>query len=268
MTPVILFRRLDNADPDEIAAVQSNFRYTESRLDIKPGDLVIGRYSVLPYYQEQERDIIKLGARLINTHKQHQYIANLMSWYEDLKDFTPKSWSSLEQADWPGPFILKGATNSRKFQWDTHMYAKDVPSAAEIAVELSNDSLIGYQNIVYRQYIPLKTYFTSIHQLPITKEFRFFVANNQVISGGYYWSSHVEDLKIWGTPIPNPSEVPQDFLKTIINKIGDKANFYTIDVAQTQDNRWILIELNDGQMAGLSENNPHILYRNLKKALT
>lgn len=37
-----------------------------------------------------------------------------------------------------------------------------------------------------------------------------------------------------------------------------------IDVAQTESGDWIVIELNDGQMSGLSENNPEILYKNLK----
>lgn len=268
MTPTILYRRLDNADPAEIDAIKSaGFKLTESRLDIKPGDLVIGRYSVLPFFKNLEFDINQLGAKLINSYKQHRYIADLKNWYEDLEAVTPKTWFSLERIDYNGPFVLKGCTNSRKFQWDTYMYAKDVPTAANIAVELGNDSLIGYQDIVYRQYVPLKTYFNSIHGLPITKEFRFFVAYGQVISGGYYWSSQIEDLKEQGIDIPDPSEVPINFLKHIIDKIYTSANFYTIDVAQTEQGHWLLIELNDGQMAGLSENEPYSLYHNLMKAV-
>lgn len=127
MTPVILYRRLDNADENEVNAINANsFKLTESRLDIKYGELVIGRYSVLPYYQEQERDIDKIGAKLINSYKQHLYIANLRNWYEDLKEFTPKTWFSLEGCNYSGPFVLKGHTNSRKFQWDTHVCPKPI----------------------------------------------------------------------------------------------------------------------------------------------
>lgn len=268
MTPVILYRRLDNADENEVNAINANsFKLTESRLDIKSNELVIGRYSVLPYFGELEKDLNTIGAKLINTHKQHLYIANLRNWYEDLKEFTPRTWFSLEGCNYSGPFVLKGHTNSRKFQWDTHMYAQNLHDAAEIAVELSNDSLIGYQDIVYREYVPLKTYYKSIHGLPITKEFRFFVAYRAILSGGFYWSSHVENLKEQGFEIPNPEEVPKSLLVDIINKIGDSANFYTIDVAQTEDGKWILIELNDGQMAGLSENDPYTLYENLKRVV-
>lgn len=268
MPPTILYRFLDNDNTCEIDAIKATgFKLIESRLDIKPGDLVICRYSLLPFAQELEKDVLKQRARLINTFEQHRYIADLQNWYWGLKDFTPRTWSRLENIDYQGPFVLKGSTNSRKFQWDTHMYAENVRDAAEIAVELSNDSLIGYQDILYRQYVPLKTYFKSLHGLPITKEFRFFVANGQILSGGFYWSSHLADLEDQGFKIPDPEEVPRAFLNQIIAKIGDSACFYTIDVAETEAGEWILIELNDGQMAGLSENNPYTLYRNLMEAV-
>jgi hypothetical protein len=38
-------------------------------------------------------------------------------------------------------------------------------------------------------------------------------------------------------------------------------------VAKTQSGEWIVIELNDGQMAGLSDNDPSVLYHNLKVRL-
>jgi hypothetical protein len=104
---------------------------------------------------------------------------------------------------------------------------------------------------------------TGIHGLPITKEFRFFVAYGEILSGGYYWSSHVEDLP----EVPSASEVPSSFLKEVISKIGHKANYYAVDIAQTEMGEWIVIELNDGQMSGLSENDPYVLYGNLRKVI-
>ena len=255
LKPVILFRHLPNEDHKELTAIErSDIYLIESRMDVRPDMLVIGRYSVLPFYGEQERDIKQAGAQLINNHYQHNYIAHLMSWYGDLEGLTPRSWMSLEE-------------------WDTHMFAKDRRAAAEICVELQNDSLIGSQDIIIREYVPLKTYMTAIHGLPITKEFRFFVAYGQILSGGYYWSSHVEDLKqdiLIGAEamgVPSPFEVPREFLQKVIYRIGGKANFLAIDVAQTAAGDWIVVELNDGQMSGLSENDPEILYKNLTRVL-
>jgi hypothetical protein len=61
-------------------------------------------------------------------------------------------------------------------------------------------------------------------------------------------------------------------LNAIIEKIqntelSEPPTYYVIDVAKTAAGKWILIELNDGQMSGLSDNDPDVLYSNLKKSL-
>jgi hypothetical protein len=262
-TPVILFRTLPGEYAIEVSAARRYFSVYSSRMEIRPDMFVIGRYSVLPFYEEQERDLALAGARLINTYKQHRYVADLMNWYQDLQELTPRSWSDLSQVSIEGPFVVKGETNSRKFQWDTHMFAKDKRTAAEIRVELQNDSLISSQGVIIREYVPLKTYGVGIHGLPITKEFRFFVAYGQVLCGGYYWSSHVADIP----EVPCVAEVPRSFLSEVVRRIGNRVNFYTVDVAQTEKGNWIVIELNDGQMSGLSENDPETLYYNLAKVV-
>ena len=78
MRPLILFREIPNQGKDEIKVACKYFDLTDSRMDIEPNDLVIGRYSVLPFYEEMERDIMLADAKLINTLSQHKYIANLM----------------------------------------------------------------------------------------------------------------------------------------------------------------------------------------------
>ena len=260
---VILYRDID-LQPEELAAMQANFPATDSRMDIKPGDLVISRYSCLPFYREQENDINRAGARLINTFSQHNYIADMRNWYGDLEQFTPKTWFRPEDVEGDGPFVLKGKTNSKKFLWDTHMFARNRKSLIDVYCRLLDDTLIGEQDIYIRQYVPLHTYMVSLHGLPITKEFRFFILNRQLLCGAYYWSSCVEDLEI----IPDVNEVPYEFLRNLMDAVGDNAPFYVADVAQTQEGQWILVELNDGQQSGLSENNPNTLYRRIREVLT
>jgi len=262
-TQIILLRDSEIVSPEEKAAMSKHFKVVESRMEIPADSLVIGRYSVLPFYEEQERDIKLAGSQLINSYKQHRYIADLMNWYEDLHEFTPRTWRRLEDVDEEGPYVLKGATNSRKFQWDTHMFAKDKRQAAEIYCELCNDSLIGRQDIYIRKYIPLKTYMTGLRGLPITDEWRVFIYKGKMLSYGYYWSSHVEDLPV----VPYLLDAGLDLVDAVKAKVGDKCPFYVMDIARTQDDNWILIELNDGQMSGLSENDPNTLYKNLKQSL-
>lgn len=262
MIPVILYRKQENNSLEE-NTIKQYFPLFESRMLIRENNLVIGRYSVLPFYKELEQDVLYNNASLINDFEQHRFVADIGTWYPVLKDFTPKTWDQLYLAPDNIKLVLKGETNSRKFQWDTHMFANNKKQASVIMADLMNDSLLTYQKIYAREYVPLKTYMIGLNNLPITKEFRFFVAYNKILSGGFYWSSMVEDLGF----IPDYKEVPLDFLNTLIYTISNRCNFYTLDVAQTEDDRWILIELNDGQMAGLSENIPEILYSNLRKAI-
>jgi hypothetical protein len=58
--------------------------------------------------------------------------------------------------------------------------------------------------------------------------------------------------------------VPQEFIQKVIDRVKDKVNFFVMDIAKTQSGDWIVVELNDGQMSGLSENDPNVLYKNLK----
>jgi hypothetical protein len=262
MRPVVLYR-FPGIDEEELKVAKDIFFTTNSRMDIVKGDLVIGRYSVLPFYAEQAQDLEKVGARLINSIKQHNYIADIGQWYSDLKEITPRTWKTGDILPEEGSFVLKGETNSCKFLWDTHMFAKDRLSVGKVLSRLLDDSLIGRQTIYIREYVPLEQLTIGLHGLPITKEFRFFVYKREIICGGFYWSSHIAYL----STVPDSKEVPVDFLKEIISRIGDKAEFYAVDVAKKQNGSWVVIEINDGQMSGFSENNPKILYKELKRII-
>lgn len=268
----VIYYRQSLMDGEELAAAGSRFETINSILDVREDDLVIGRYSVLPFYEEQERDIITSGAKLINSYAQHRYIADIANWYENLKDLTPKTYFNLTDIpDDAGPFIVKGETNSKKFYWRSKMFAHDKAMAIQKAVELSTDSLLQYQNIYVRDYIPLKTYYISEMEdhLPITEEYRIFVMYGKFITGGFYWQNHIEDLKERGLikEIPSINNVPWEFIETVINRIKDKTNAVVIDVARTKEDKWIVIELNDLQMSGLSCVDPMRLYSNMALTL-
>src|SRR5208282_2549555 len=98
--------------------------------------------------------------------------------------------------------------------------------------------------------------------IPITKEFRFFVAYGQVIAGGYYWQNYADDLPA----IPDYREVPSSFLQEVIKRVDGQVNFFVIDVGQKLNGEWQVVELNDGQQSGLSCIDPETLYARLYKA--
>lgn len=262
MEPIILFRGdLDNMD--ELDAAKKHFPVTLTRLDINRQELVIGRYSVLPFYRELEFDITRKGAKLVNSFREHRYVADVMSWANDLEEMTPSTWLRPEDAPKHCALVLKGATNSKKFQWDTDMFAPDFKTAMEIYGRLQDDSLIGTQDIYLRRYVPLRRLDTGPRGLPISEEYRFFVLNGQVVGSGFYWSSYAHLV----TPEITPAAVPPQFLEEAISRVKDRVPFFVMDIARTEDNDWIVIELNDGQMSGLSEVDPDTLYANMRKVL-
>lgn len=266
----VIYIRGSLAEREEIEAAKLHFgeeNVVEQRTQIKPGSLVIPRYSALPYYKELEEDVKNLGSKLINSYRQHSYVANIGNWYYDFEDITPKTWFFLDQVPKDeGPFVLKGTTNSKKHQWKTHMFAKNKQEATEVYGRLYSDSFFAnsIQDIITRKYVPLKKLADGLNGLPVSEEYRFFVLNGKVVAKGFYWS---ESWDVINQNDIDVESVPKNLIDKIIYTVGDKINFFVFDVARTENNEWILIELNDGQMSGLSMIDPNNFYRNLKNAL-
>lgn len=266
MRHVILYRRCNSLAEDEreIQAIRdAGFTLLFNRTQVQKGDLILPRYSCLPFYKELEEDIRCVGAKLLNTYQQHRYIADLQNWVSDLQELTPETWDNIPDLPEQGAFVLKGETNSKKGNWKTHMFAPDKQTAKEIFFRLQDDGLIGQQKIFIRKFVPLYTYMHDAVGMPVTKEFRFFICDGKVLSSGFYWSSHIDDIP----SIPSVDEVPTEFLQEVINRIDHQARSYVVDVWITQEGKPIVGELNEFAMSGLSENDPNILYPALKKHL-
>ncbi len=267
---VKILMRAGLAEENELEAARGHFDVITSRTQITNGDLVIGRYSVLPYYKELEMDVCNQGGTLINSYWQHNFIADMQNWYEPLKHITPKTWFSLKEAldeEYAGPYVLKGRTNSRKHLWRTHMYAANKDEARQVYFRLQEDGLIGPQGIVIRKYEQFKNYGHDLSGIPITKEFRFFSFMGQIIDSGFYWANHPEIVEKHGTRgrILVTGEAT-DLVKDVVrNYARGMCNFLCIDVAETIDGQYKVVELNDGQMAGLSTIEPVGFYGRMRK---
>jgi len=256
MEKIILFRKWENSE-EEFKIAKKYLSVSESRVGLS-NKLVIGRYSVLPYYEELEKDLESQGSKLINTYHQHQFIADFL-WYHFVREFTPKTYFGdygvPQGIPDKGPFVVKGTTNSRKFEWNTKMFARTREEALNIALELSQDSLIRSQGTIIREYVPLKTYELGINGLPFSNEWRFFYLGSKRLCYAYYWSIAQKRGEM--------SQEGLDFADNIAKIISRETNFFVLDIAEKQEGGWILIEINDGQMSGLSENNPEELYKSL-----
>lgn len=265
---VVMYRE-SLLEKGELDAIKETFEHsTQTRMVVQPGDLVIGRCCMVPFYKDVAFDIEFAGGKPINSYKEHLYVADLKNYVEDLKELTPQTWDDLSKVPRDaGPFVLKGETNSMKRAWSTHMFAKDWDAAGQVYSRLSQDGLVGDQTIYIRKYVPLIYYGDSIGGCPISKEYRCFVYKGVLISAGFYWHAFQDDVIEQGYAIPDITEIPEAFMDEVIDRVAGKIPFFVVDVAQGVDGKWWVIELNDGQQSGLSANDPRKLYTNLKWCL-
>ena len=263
MNKTVLFRRnideFGNENEDEFFSCFSFFKTVEYRTLIEPNSVVIGRYSVLPFYKELEKELNLKNSMLINSYVQHRYIADITNYYEDLKEFTPKTyteWGNIPE----GQYIVKGVTNSRKHNWNTHMFASNKKEVINVVKNLYNDSFIFNQGLVVREYIPLEKFDEGLNGIPITNEWRFFYYKENMLCNGYYWANFPDiNVKLDYEMVK--------FSEKVAKIVAKKANFFVLDIAKRVDGGYILIEVNDGQMSGLSNCHPKELYENLARSL-
>ena len=264
---------LMRAGPDEeeeLHVASQYFPVVRLRSEVPPGSLVIGRYSVLPFYRELELDLRNSGSTLINTYEQHRYLANF-DYLEDVREETFPTWFRFEEVPsvlHSQPFVVKGRTNSRKTEWSRKMYAANFREAVCIGAELLTDGLIGQQGLVVRQYVPLETFETALSGLPLTNEWRVFYYRGRRLAYGYYWGQ-LEDWSAVERATPGFLQSGLAFADALALRLVDKAPFVVLDIAKTQAGHWTLVELNDGCQAGLNGTVcARELYSNLRAALT
>jgi hypothetical protein len=124
------------------------------------------------------------------------------------------------------------------------------------------DSEIGEQGIVYRRFVPLKTFGLGKDGLPQTNEWRFFYFGQQRLSHAYYWP---------GSNFLDQAAITDDALALadrIAEIVAPFVPFFVLDLAETEAGTWILIEVNDAQQAVPSEHDLDALYGNLRKIIT
>ncbi len=268
MNTCILYRA-GLSEPSELECARRSFPVVGLRSQAPAGSLVIPRYSALPFMNELEGDIANLGSRLINSYAQHLYVANF-DYYEDLADVTFRTWMRLSDVPFSlrdKPLVVKGRTNSRKFDWTTHMFAKDFASASRIAYELGKDGLIGGQGVIAREYVPLETFELSVTGLPFTNEWRIFYYRGKQLAWGYYWGL-IDDWAPVHAAQPDFLVTGLPFADEVAQRLVDKIPFVVIDIAKTADGRWMVVELNDGCQAGLNDTvDADQLYAALKAAI-
>lgn len=266
--PVVLFR--DDLDTEgERAIAAQHLPVVSYRSEVPKYAVVIGRYSVLPFYEELDNELrLTRTARLINTPTEHRWIADALQWSGVggvLDGLTPRSYSEWGRIP-EGAYVVKGRTNSRKHQWNGRMFAPTRAAVADVCRRLWDDPMLSDQGLIVRPYVPLVQLGEGLNGLPITNEWRTFWLRTEAgaacLGFGFYWASHPElaSAARWTT---EAWAVAQEAAA----RVCEHATFFVLDLAETADGRWIVIEVNDGQMSGLSMVNAAAFYTRLRVVL-
>ena len=210
-----------------------------------------------PVYKQLYDQLLIKNIRLVNDPVAYQHCHYLPESYPLIQAYTPRTvWKAVDKDfELPSihallkpfgnrPIIVKDYVKSEKHSWKKACFipkASDREAVEEVVgqfIKLRGDELnVG---LVFRQFEKL-SFLTNHSQsgMPLTKEFRLIFAFGKLMAVLDYW----EEGDYEGT-YPDV----KDFLpiaKTI------QSNFFTMDIAQKQDGSWIIMELGDGQVAGL-----------------
>ena len=223
-------------------------------------------------YQVLYDALLAKKIQLINSPEEYRFAHYLPENYELLQKYTPQStYRKLEgtfrvedfatelDAFGDHPIVIKDYVKSQKHYWAEACF---IPNAADREnVEAVIRRFLELQGpdfnegLVFRAFVELEQ-LTEHSQsgMPLTKEFRVFVKNGAVIATYKYWDEG--DYQ--------QVEPVLDTFEPLLPKI--KSNFFTMDIAKKKDGEWIIVELGDGQVAGLPENaDKATFYKQLKQ---
>lgn len=235
---------------------------------IKPGQTVIPRFRSIPFGLELEKEVIFKGATLINSYREHRQVADIGFWADELatQGLTVPAYNTnnlrldkLPEQAW----FVKGETNSLKNRWFECCYAETTSDLPRIIANNQADTYIGHQNIYVRPYVEFRKIGDAVDGRPVFNERRCFVYKNQVLSTADYWSSFPE----YATPALDEEKFKTMLDRTVKATI-QYATFRVLDFAELPNGEWLMVEINDGCMSGLSDNQPADVWGGLLKAFS
>lgn len=225
-------------------------------------------------YRQLYDALLSKNVRLINSPAEYEYCHYLPPSLLLLDGNTPRTVSlhvdaegSLSQekiadslkAFGDSPLIVKDFVKSRKHEWFEACFipsASDENAAMKVIntfIERQGEDLQG--GLVLREYVEFEPIGTHPQSgMPLTKEYRIFFLDGEPVYWVYYWEEGDYEAE----------EPPIDMFREIAGQV--ESHFFTMDLAKLKDRGWTIVELGDGQVAGLPElADAHTFYREMKQ---
>lgn len=208
------------------------------------------------------------GISLVNADDQHLAGSELPKWYGAISDSTPKSrWfasppsvAQIEQSiGWP--VFVKGARQTSRHN-PAKAIARNRAEYRQLAQRFQDDPILRWQQCVVRQFVALRPVPSkATAKIAPSFEFRTFWFHGQLAGAGPYWSD---------TASYSWTSRERDECLAVAKSAADAVHcpFLVVDMAQTIDGQWIVIECNDGQESGYAGVSPYALWNSISDLQT
>ncbi|HZS08649.1 MAG TPA: ATP-grasp domain-containing protein [Blastocatellia bacterium] len=194
------------------------------------------------------------GIRLVNNPREHLTVQEFDQAYPKLTSLTPESFfiTDIEQcADAVRavglPVFVKGVIQSRKARGWKACTAESVEELQALTKNLLELSDRTRGRVVVRKLVKLRHTRLSPQGFPMGREYRVFIYRQRVVGHGYYWEGD--------DPLKNLSDRELDEVLSLALDAAARLNvpYVAVDIGQTEDGKWIVIETGDPQFAGVSQ---------------
>jgi len=207
-------------------------------------------------YEALHAALAARGDVLVNSPTAYRHVHWLPESYAAIEPWTARSaWLpaaeltldravALARSFGPRPLIVKDYVKSRKHEWAEACFIPDATDAAGVErvvrrfLELTGAELQG--GLVLREFLELELVGDHARSgMPLAREWRVFWCDREPVLIAPYWP------EVAGEPPPVAA------FREAAARV--ESRFFTMDLARRADGTWIIVELGDGQVAGLPD---------------
>ena len=223
-------------------------------------------------YGQLHAALANRGVDMMTSPEAYRLCHHLPASYSDIESMRPETvWLTVDEGlnidnvmsmiggFGDTPIIVKDFVKSRKHEWNDACYIRSAADRLEVERVVGNfvrgqgSDLAG--GLVFRRFVPLANIGTDKRTgAPISVEYRLFFVNGKRIA----CVPHFEGEAQVEPPVSR------------FDKAGASiaSPFFSMDIALTEAGDWIIVELGDGQVAGLPEAlRPDEFYERLSHAI-
>jgi hypothetical protein len=222
---------------------------------------LIGPAADLGWYAELESAASELGIRMINTADANAQAMRFELFYEQIAELTARSWivegaddPVIELIDSAWPVFTKGSVASQKHRGLQACLAADRQRVRQLAAQ--------QRPLIVRELLDLRTTGAEHNGMPVTREYRLYVLDQELLGQGFYWAEH--------DPLGELTAAEQQQVTQLALEAAGRldARMLSIDVGQLADQSWRVIEVGDIQHTGIGTVAPHVFWRRLAQMLS